>query len=49
MGKLKTLIFNSSLPWSFVFFVITDAEKKLWGVLIINTSDTEELEELPAC
>lgn len=27
--------------------MISDAENKLLGVLIIHTSDTEELEELP--
>lgn len=29
--------------------MISDAENKVWGVLVINTSDAEELEELPAC
>lgn len=48
MGKQKILIFNSSLP-GLLFFMISDAENKLLGVLVINTSDTEELEELPTC
>lgn len=49
-GKKKPLIFSSFLPCGFIFFfMISDAENKVWGVLVINTSDAEELEELPAC
>lgn len=29
--------------------MISDAENKVLGVSVINTSDAEELEELPAC
>lgn len=50
MGKQKTLLFSSfCLVFLNFFFVISDAESKILGVLVINTSDTEELEELPAC
>lgn len=45
MGKQKIQL----SAWSFLFFMISDAENKLLGVLIINTSDTKELEELPTC
>lgn len=37
-GQIFCLVF-------FTFFVISDAENKVWGDLVINTSDTEELEE----
>lgn len=49
MSKRKSLIFNSFLPCLFYFFMISDAENKVLGVSVINTSDAEELEELPAC
>lgn len=49
MGKQKTLIFSSILPCLFTFFLISAAENKVLGVVVINTSDTQELEELPSC
>lgn len=46
MGKQIILIFNRFLPG---LFMISDAENKLLGVLILNGSGTEEGEKLPAC
>lgn len=48
-GQAKNPNFYLLSAWSFLFFMISDAENKLLGILIININDTEALEELPAC